>query len=272
VERQAMDEAGGHFLTRRDLEVVIRRAAELESEAGAAVPELSEADVVRIAAEVGLSEANIRRALAEYHAASPDGTLLTERGWATRLCGSSLVTATRNVPRPAEEVKLELESHFQANESLRSVRRTKIGSLWEPESGVVASLMRGLDLLGKGYQLAKKSKAVELRAVPLDEESSQVSLTVDLGNDRAGWFWGLGVGAGVPLSMVAIGIIASGAEIPNALALLSPAFLVATVSLARAGYRRAVDRMRLVLNGVLDRVEHDEPLERERPSWRDLLK
>jgi hypothetical protein len=56
------------------------------------------------------------------------------------------------------------------------------------------------------------------------------------------------------------------------LALLSPAFLVATVSLARAGYRRAVDRMRLVLNGVLDRVEHDEPLERERPSWRDLLK
>jgi hypothetical protein len=48
--------------------------------------------------------------------------------------------------------------------------------------------------------------------------------------------------------------------------------LAGTISLARAGYRRAVEQMRLVLDGLLDRVEHDEPLAVPRPSWRDLLK
>ena len=266
-----MSEAGGYYLTRRDLEAVIRRATELEAEAGR-TPDLSEADVLRIAAEVGLSEANILRALAEYRAGAPGETLLTERGWASRLCGPGLVSSARTVNRPAEEIKHELEAHFQSNESLRIVRRTKTGSLWEPESGVVASLMRGFDLLGKGYQLAKKGKSVELRVVPLSEESSQVSLTIDLGNDRAGWFWLLGVGLGAPLTLIAIALAASVPDIPNAAAVLSPAFLAATISLARAGYRRAVEKMRLVLDGLLDRVEHDEPLAPPRPSWRDLLR
>lgn len=266
-----MDEAGGGYLTRQDLEAVIRRATELETEAGTA-PELSEADVLRIAAEVGLSEPNTRRALAEFRANSPSGMLLTERGWVSRLCGAGLVTSARTVDRPAEEVRQELEAHFQTNESLRIVRRTKAGSLWEPESGVVASLMRGFDLLGKGYQLAKKGKAVELRVVPLSDESSQVSLTIDLTNDRAGWFWGLGIGLGAPVTLVAIGIAASVPDIPTLAAALSPAFLAGTISLARAGYRRAVEQMRLVLDGLLDRVEHDEPLALPRPSWRDLLK
>jgi len=266
-----MNEAGGSYLTRQDLEAVIRRATELEAEAGK-TPELSEADVLRIAAEVGLSEANTRRALAEYRANTPGGVLLAERGWVARLCGSGLVTSARTVGRPAEEVRQELEAHFRENESLRIVRRTKTGSLWEPESGVVASLMRGFDLLGRGYQLAKKGKAVELRVVPLGEDSSRVSLTIDLTNDRAGWFWLLGVGLGAPATLAAIGIVASAPDIPNLAIALSPAFLAGTISLARAGYRRAVEKMRLVLDGLLDRVEHDEPLAPPRPSWRDLLK
>ncbi len=266
-----MSEAGENYLTRRDLEALIRRATEFEAEAGK-TPELSESDVLRIAAEVGLSEANILRALAEYRAGAPSGVLLTERGWVTRLCGPGLVTSARSVDRPAEEVKQELEAHFQSNESLRIVRRTKTGSLWEPESGVVASLMRGFDLLGKGYQLAKKGKAVELRVMPLGEESSHVSVTIDLGNDRAGWFWLLGIGLGAPLTLSAIAVAMSVPDIPSMAAVLSPAFLAATISLARAGYRRAVEKMRLVLDGLLDRVEHDEPLAPPRPSWRDLLR
>jgi len=264
-------EGGGNYLTRQDLEALIRRATELEAEAGKA-PELSESDVLRIAAEVGVSEVNIRRALAEYRANLPSGSLLVERGWASRLCGPGLVTSSRIIDRPAEEVRQEIESHFVSNESLRIVRRISTGSLWEPESGVVASLMRGFDLLGKGYQLAKKGKAVELRVVPLSEGSSQVSLTIDLGNDRAGWFWLLGVGLGTPFTLVAIGTAAAIPEIPNAVIGLSPVFLAATIGLARAGYRRSMEKMRLLLDGLLDRVEHEEPLSPPRPSWRDLLK
>lgn len=262
----------GHYLTRQDLEVVIRRAAELEAEVGSTALELSEADVLRIAQEVGLTEESIRRALAEHQAAvTRGGKLLAERGWISRLCGPGLVTATRNIERPAEEIRQEIESHFQANESLRLVRRTKTASLWEPETGVVASLMRGLDVFGKGYRLAKKGHAVELRIVPLSEESSQVSLTCDLASERAGWFWGLGAAVGFPLAWLATAVIL-GSYVPNAWVLLSPVPLAITVTLARAGYRRAVEKMRLVLDGLLDRVEHQEPLEPPRPTWRDLLK
>ncbi|UCC71103.1 MAG: hypothetical protein JSV86_11985 [Gemmatimonadota bacterium] len=263
-------ESGGRYLTRRELEEVIRRATELESESGSTVPELSEAEVVRIAQEVGLSEASIHRALAEQRGGA--GGLLAERGWISRLCGSGLVTTTRTVPRPAEEVQQELETHFHTNQSLQLIRRTQQTSLWEPDKGVVASVMRGLDIFGRGYQLAKRGRAVELSVVPMSEEACQVSLTSDLGNERSGWFWGLAVAVGVPLTLAAVWLILAEYQIPDVWVLATPAIVAVTVSLARAGYRRAVEKMRLILDGLLDRIEHDEPLEPPRPSWRDLLK
>jgi hypothetical protein len=263
-----MDEPGqGRYLTRHDLETVIRRAAELEAAAGSTVPELSEADVVRIAHEVGLSEANIRRALAEH---GGGGGLLAERGWISGVCGPGLLTASRVVQRPAEEVKLEMEAHFESNESLRLVRRTRTESLWEPDKGVVASFQRGLsDLFGRGYQLAKKGR-VGLQVVPLSEESCQVSMTMDLCTARSGWFWGLGVAVGAPVALMTIAVVFA-SPIPDVWVALAPAPLAATLSLARAGYRRALARVRLILDGLLDRVEHDDPLEPRRTSWRDLL-
>jgi hypothetical protein len=69
-----------------------------------------------------------------------------------------------------------------------------------------------------------------------------------------------------------MGIILGTPEFQSALAVLSPAWFGATLALARAGYRRGVGKMRLVMDGLLDRVEHDEPLEPQRPSWKDLLK
>ena len=264
-----MESGGGRYLTRRDLEAVIRRAAELESSGGSAVPELSEADVVRIAQEVGLSEANIRRALAEHGGGE---VLLVDRGLISRLCGPGLVTASRTVSRPAEEVTAELEHHFQSNQSLQLVRRTQHTSLWEPDKSVVASVVRGLDVFGRGYKLAKRGRAVQLRVVPLSEESCQVALTSDLGNERAGWFWGFGVAVGVPLSWVWLMFIMEGGIIPDPWLIAAPGIIASTIALARVGYRRGVEKMRLTLDGMLDRLEHDEPLESPRPSWRDLLK
>ncbi|UCC83291.1 MAG: hypothetical protein JSW46_20465 [Gemmatimonadota bacterium] len=265
-----MESGGGRYLTRRDLEAVIRRAAELETSGGSTVPELSEADVVRIAQEVGLSEANIRRALAE-HSSSAE-MLLADRGVISRLCGSGLVTASRTVSRSAEEVTAELENYFQSHQSLQLVRRTQHTSLWEPDKSVVASVVRGLDVFGRGYKLAKRGRAVELRVVPLSEESCRITLTSDLGNERAGWFWGFGVAVGMPLTWVWLMFILEGGFIPDPWLLATPGIIASTVALARVGYRRGVERMRLVLDGLLDRLEHDEPLEPPRPSWRDLLK
>jgi hypothetical protein len=256
-------------MNQQDLEVVIRRAAELESDYAGDALDLSEDDVIRIAGEVGLSEDSVRRALAEHYVAVNSEALLVERGWASRLCGPSLVIASRRVPRPADEALLELDGHFRSNESLRLIRRLKTGSLWEPESGVVASLVRSVDIFGRGYQLAKSARAVETRAVPLGDEECQVTLVADLGNERAGWFWGLGVAAGgaTAISGAATFILADVAIASAA----TPLILVAAMGLARAGFSRSVEKMRLVLEGMLDRLEHDEPLEAPRPSWRDLF-
>ncbi|UCF19696.1 MAG: hypothetical protein JSU87_17560 [Gemmatimonadota bacterium] len=258
-----------HYLTRRDLESVIRRAAELESESGSGVAELSEADVLRIASEVGLSEKSVRRALAEVRT---DAGLLAESGLASRLCGPGLVTASRDIPRPAEDVQKALESHFQSSESLRLMRRTRSVSLWKPDRGLVASIVRSVDLSGRGYELAKKGRAVELRVVPLSDDTSRVVITSDIGSQRAGWFWSVGMAGGAAFVIAAVGLIASQPGIPDTLLLGTPALFGATIALARRGYHRALAKMQLVLDGLLDRLEHEDSLEPARTSWRDLLK
>ncbi len=260
---------GGRQLTRRDLEVVIRRAAELEARSGSDNPELSEDDVLRIAGEVGLSEVSTRRALAEHFAGA--GGLLVDPGWLSRLCGPGLVTATRSIDRPAGELREVLESHFQTNESLRLVRRSHSGSLWEPDRGVLVSILRSVDLFGRGYQLAKKSRAVELRLTPLAETTAQVTLTADLGNERAGWFWGLGIGGGVPLA-TGVGVTTAAISGVAPLLVAGLPLIAVTLAAARLGYARATDRMRVSLEGLLDRLEHGDSLEPLRTSWRDLLK
>jgi hypothetical protein len=257
--------------TRRDLEAVIRRAAELESEGRGELPELSEADVFRIAGEVGLSQANVRRAVAEHRAGAALEPLIVDRGWASRLCGPGLISASRRVPASASEVQERLERHLHSGEGLRLVRRTRSISLWEPEKGVLASLTRSVDLFGRGYQLAKKAQALELRVVPVAERESEVTFTVDLGNERAGWFWGLGVAVGGGAA-AASGAVVVGLSLPLVTVAWAPALLGAGVWLARAGYARSLRNMQVVLEGLLDRLEHGDALEPPRPSWRDLLR
>lgn len=246
----------------------MRRAAEIEARSGSEVPELTEHDVLRIASEVGFSEESVRQALAEHYANSEAGRLLSEPRGPSRLCGTGLVRASRTVAAPADEVRRQLEPHFQQNESLRLVRRVASGSLWEPERGVVASLVRSVDLHGRGYQLAK-ARGLELRTVDLGGDRCQVTLIADLGKQRSEWFWGLGVGVGAPGAVVAGGV-AIAADLAL-LGLASAAWWGGAVWLARGGFSRAAARMRVRLEGLLDRVEHREPLEPPRPSWRELL-
>jgi hypothetical protein len=266
-----MNELTPSRLNRQDLEVVIRRAAELEAAYGSDALDLTEDDVVRIGGEVGLSESNVRQALAEHLADANTEALLRERGWASRLCGPALVSSSRLVPRSADDTLTLLEDHFRANESLRLVRRLKTGSLWEPESGVLASLVRSMDIKGRGYQLAKNSSAVEVRVVPLGEEECRVTLVADLGSERSGWFWGLGFAAGVSTAGGVGTTLVLAAGLPIVAAVAAPAVLAASVVLARAGYSRSMEKMRLILDGLLDRLEHGETLEAPRPSWRDLF-
>lgn len=259
-------------LTRGDLEVVIRRAAEIEAQRGSDLPDLSAEDVVRIAHDVGLSEESVRRALAEFYASPSSDGLLAESGLFSRLCGSALVRASRRIPESAEAAKARLENHFGTHESLSLVRSVKWGSLWEPESGVVAAVTRSVDLFGHGYDLAKRARAVEIATVPLSEDESLVTLTADLGGERANWFWGMGIAGGGAATVGASIWIVGLPSLPPLAALAAPVLLGAGLSLARTGYGKLVQKTRRTLEGLLDRLEHGEPLEKSQATWRDLLK
>lgn len=187
------------------------------------------------------------------------------------MVGEKSVRAGRVVPGARAEVQRRIETHFRERESLEPVRIRPGRSLWEPRGGLLDKMQRALDVGGRGYELAE-ARSVELAASELEEGWSLVTLTADLENVRrdhaVGWLAG------------SFPFFLGGAVVASATAGLPWEILVASAGGATAGaaawgagwsYGRRRDRVRLVLEGLLDRLEQGLPLEPERPSWRDKL-
>ena len=62
-----------------------------------------------------------------------------------------------------------------------------------------------------------------------------MTLVADLGNERSGWFWGLGVAAGVGTAAGIGATLVVVSILPIAAAAAAPALLTASMVLARAG-------------------------------------
>lgn len=251
----------------------MRRAAELQFAAGGeGAGALDEAELVRIGEEVGLDARYVRQALAERRAAALVPTMPTERALPTRLWGSAVVRESRVAPGARDEVLRKVEVFFRERESLRQVRDRPGRSLWEPASDLWSHLQRGLDFGGRGYNLAK-AKGVALSVEQLEPGRSLVTLTVDLRNQRAehaaGWLLGLALPAGI---LSAAGLVL-GAEAPVFLAapLAGAATLGAGSWAAARTFRRRRERVRLALQGLLDRLEQGLPLETPRRSFWERL-
>lgn len=259
-------------VTREQLERVILRASDLQfrrsrPDAG----ELGAGEVVQIGAEVGIEERYIRQALAEVEAASLVPETPSDEGLARRIAGPAIVSTSRVVPGSPAEVEANLESYLRQEELLRQVRSRSGGSRWEPGSGLVHQMRRAFDVGGRRYTLAKV-RDLQVRVSALESGWSLVTLTADVGNLRteqlAGWLAGVGL-AGVGLFMATeAGVL----PLLGGLAILSGFAAIATAS-ARAGLRKAGQRTRLALEGLLDRLERGENLRSEEEPWhRKLLR
>ena len=264
--------ADGPSLPAERLQEVIRRAAEIQlGEGEGAREELSSEEIVRIGTEVGLEPRHVRRALSEVRAESllPDPP--EDSGLFRSLWGAAVARASRAVPGPPGRVQSRVEEHFRSRESLQSVRRRSGRSLWEPAGSLVSKMQRALDVGGRGYELAE-ARQVELAVSGLEEGWSLVTLTVDLRNVRTehgvGWLAG-STGGGVGAAIVAV------AAVGLPLLVAGPAVAAAAVGAASLGGRWTLDRKRerleLVLQGLLDRLEQGEELEPRRPDWRERL-
>lgn len=241
------------------LERIVRRASELQRQQGVDEPgALTEDEVMRIGAEVGLESKYLRRAIAEAHAESllPPSTM--DLPLLDSLCGSACVRVKRVVAGSGETLQRRIEAQLSERESLKVLRRRNGMSAWEPADGWIAHLQRGLDFSGHGYHLAD-ARSVELTLAPLERDYSMVSLTADLGNQRNGhlisWAGGLG---GSALALVFVGAKKFGLGLAMTSVLGLAAAAIAIVGIA-IGTRWSLSNLRrrtlLKLESVLDRVD-----------------
>lgn len=254
-----------------ELDRVIRRAVELQFSASERDEggRLSEAEVLRIGREVGLEPRYVRRALGELRAEALIPAATKEHGLSIRLFGRARLQAARVVPGRPAEVAARLEEYLRVGESLHQVRKRGHRSRWEAEPGFMAQLQRGLRWGGRPYQLARAT-FVEVNLEELEEGYCLTVLEADLSSVRSGNGWGwvaggaggglaAGVGVGVGLGLPVVGVPVAGLG------------LMAGALLGRREYAKEAERIRLSMEGILDRLEAGEPLLTSSPSLRDRL-
>lgn len=197
---------------------IIRRASELDAP-DVARPDpgqLDRASVEAAAAEVGLSPAAVRRAMAEHDA----GALAVSDGGG--LLGADRAVVSRTVSLPPHVARPQIDQWLRS-QTFEVHRRDGDGVVWQRRDDFVAKVRRKVDLTKK-VRLADVDQ-VATSVVPVDGGGSLVRLVADLGNTRRGLLTGvvavpaasgpvLGVAATVLMSdpvFLAIGIPAGAA-------------------------------------------------------------
>lgn len=265
-----MTRDAGRKLTRREFDAVIRRAAELasaESEAGDA---LTEAEVYRIAGEVGLSRSHVRAALAEVHVGAE------ARGPLNRVFGPAFVHASRVVPGSPESLRSVLDEFLVATQLLQPVRRTSTLLQYRPAVDWASQIARAASFTSRKYYVAS-AKSVEVSLEDVGDDRTLVEVVVEpgtRGDAIAGATFGGGA-VGVGLGIAAGASLLAVAPLAAAVAAGTAAGLGLTSAVAwavGASHKKKLKEVRDELEGILDRLEAGESLEPPPASWRRWVK
>lgn len=254
-------------LSRREFDLVIRRAADLAAQESESRGDgLKEADVYRIAQEVGLSEQHVRTALSEIRAGA-DPTRLVDRVY-----GPARVIVSRVVPGSPATVGQNLDEFMVGGRLLQRVRRTDRYLQYRPAVDWISSLARAASSTSKRYYVAS-AKSVEVRLDAVEEDRTLVTVEVDPGI-RGDWVAGGLAGGGA-------GGIGGGLGVAVATASVAPDLVGVAAGLAFAGgffwfinaltaryHKRKWLEVRAEAEGVLDQLESGESLEPPPASWR----
>ncbi len=247
------------------LERIIQRAAELQASELDPGEALTEQELLKLGADVGIDGRFLRQAIYEESA----GPRARETGFIARWFGPSLVGAGRVVPGDRATVERALEQWMTEGEALTTKRRMPDRTVWERQKGFFAEMKRGFGVGGKRYTLAK-AEDVTVTVTQLEAGFCHVEVTANIGDRRNG------VATGTIAATGACGLVGLGT-----LTLLSvPVFglmVVAGVPLLAAGIapiigtrsqRRFAADMQLALEQLLDRLEQGEIKARHQPSER----
>jgi hypothetical protein len=247
-------------LDRAAIERVLARASELQASSANTDQSglLTEAELLEIGKEAGISPNTLTQALAEERSRI---AVVEEQGFIASITGPAIATASRAVRGTPEQVLAAIDAHMQREECLRVQRRFPDRVTWEPGSGVISQLQRGLNFAGRGYHLTRASQ-VAATIIPVDAERVLVRLDADLTPARATRVrvGGAALVAGI-LGSGVVAIIGTLVAVPEAFMLVGGAAAVPTLLGATAGYqvgkghRQLVMRAQLALEQALDRLE-----------------
>ncbi len=264
-------------LTRRQLELVIRRAAELSAAEADADERISESEVMRIGAELGLPARSVKQALFELPVEP------RQPGPLGRIFGPASLEMARTLRADPAATRRTLEEYLVTREYLQ-VRRRRGEHAWlEPADDTISSVARALTRPSRRYSLARASRVITA-VRPLEAGSVHVRLDIDLVDQRRssirggltlGAMLGLGVGGGAgALILVLAGLPAAPIAVAGAAAAAVTGFaggLAGGVALMASRFRRRLAAARLELNGLLDRLQLGESLDPPAsPFWRRL--
>jgi hypothetical protein len=264
-------------LDRGALERVLARAAELQAH-NAEVGEggLSEAQLLEIGREVGISPHHLKQALAEERGRL---ALMPDEGFEGRVAGPARAVASRTVPGTQEQVMAELLTWMEREECLQVKRRFPDRSTWEARRDFVGSIRRGLNIGGRGYALAPAAE-VGATVLPVDDSRVLVQLDADFGPSRRARVVGGGATAVGGTLAGASPLVLGAALIPDP----SLAFFVLSGGIAVVGalggmlgglgiartHRSVISKAQLALEQILDGLERPEAgSRRSRPGVLD---
>ena len=247
-------------LDRAALERVLARAAELQAGGSEPAEQMSEAQLIEVGKEVGISAEHVRLALAEERTrvAVPETT-----GVIGALFGAEVVTASRVVNGQATDLLGRIDDWMQREESLRAKRRFNDRLTWEARRDLVGQLAQGFNLGGRAYALSS-SNEVGATVVQVDAQRCIVRLDASFAESRRNHLIGgsvaVGSGAlGLGGVMAVASLVPEGSLLFGALLGMVPALGGGGIANAVAAtHRKKVERAQLALEQVLDRLERGE--------------
>jgi hypothetical protein len=245
------------ILPRAALERVLLRAAELHAASGDVPETMSEADLLSLAQEVGISPLAVKQALAEERMRV---TLPEERGFAAAVVGPALFAGSRVVPGDAREILDRIDRTFRREENLSERRRFPDRIVYGPLGGL-AGAAHGVaaSFSGRPLSLAKTNE-VSAAVLQVEPGRAHVRIEATLAPRRG---WALRIGTGGLLGGTALGAILLALNVWPSVA-LGVAALIGTLPwvIARAMYRSTAHGAQLAIEQTLDRLEFGETKKR----------